>query len=59
MKIILKFKTPDALDQVDEQIDDEQERDDIKEKLSVWVNYMDYITVEYDTKNDSIKVVGA
>ncbi len=65
MKVQLTFKTPDIIDQVlytllDEhdstEVTDEME-EDIREKLSKWVKFGEYIRVEIDTEADTATVL--
>lgn len=48
MNIRLSFKTPDVLDEVP---------DFIRDALRKWIKWSEYITVEYDSDTDTIRVV--
>lgn len=46
----LTFKTPDVLSYA---TDDET----LRQKLSKWIEYEEYVTLEYDEDKDTIRVV--
>lgn len=70
MIIKLTFKTPDALDdavnnaicksgpEYDEQDeeDEEYQREALKKKLSNWIEYGEYVYLEYDTEKKTMTV---
>jgi hypothetical protein len=51
MKFSLTFKTPDVADQID---DDEE--DGIEEFISQWIEYGEYITIDFDSNAGTAKV---
>ena len=51
MKVRLTFKSPDVLDQVDDQIEDEECREIMKKACNSFLEYSEYITVEIETKD--------
>jgi hypothetical protein len=57
MKITLNFKTPDVTDCAFSNIEDEDEKDAIANKLRGWIRYGEMLTVEYDTETDAMSVV--
>ncbi len=66
MKIKLTFKTPDVLDQLDRKIyyDDDITDEELDEKIdearsiiSKWIEYSEYLTVEFDLENQTAKVL--
>ena len=65
MKIVLVFKTPDVLDQIDDLIDDwENESDDriievleLRRFVEKYVKHSEYIRVEFDTDNKTATVL--
>lgn len=50
MKIRLTFKTPDAMSEALESVDEDMQ-DSVKDLISSWVEYGEYLTVEFDTEN--------
>lgn len=59
MKIKLTFKTPDAVYDAlnDSNIDDDVKRDRIYAGIGKYVEYGEYLTVEYDTETKTMVVV--
>ena len=62
MKFRVSFKTPDAFDQVisDHSLNDEGKEDehyDAKRLFEKFTEYGEYVTIEFDTANDSAKVI--
>lgn len=57
MLLRIPMKTPDALDCALQDIDDEDERDQIKRKLDKWFKYGECVDLVYDTESDTLKVV--
>lgn len=55
MKICITFKNPDAVDYALEDIPRE-EREEVKEKLSKWITYNEYVTIEFDLDNNTAEV---
>jgi len=59
MKILLTFKCPDvittALDSAG--IDDEYEREDISTDMSKFIEYSEYIRVEFDSDTGTMEVL--
>jgi len=54
MKFTVTFKSPDAFDTAD--VDDE-DVDEAKELFDRFVEYGEYVTVEFDTETQTAKVV--
>ena len=52
MKVRLSFKTPDVLDQLDE-----DEREAAEAVISKYVEYEEYIQVEFDTEKQTATVL--
>ena len=63
MKIQVTFKTPDAVDYaVINALENEPNADsveDIKDIISNWVKYDEYVTIEFDTENFTATVCRA
>ena len=60
MLVRVSMKCPDALDMaIDESIEDEQERERVKDIASRWFKYGEYLTVEIDTDGQTCEVVPA
>jgi len=57
MKFTLSFKTPDVLDQLNEVIDDQDERDAAAETAKKFLRYSEYISVEFDTDTETAAVL--
>lgn len=65
MKFTLMFKTPDVLDQIQEQIDDHKYDDDeyysmledAKIFAQQYVKWSEYITIEFDSELKTVKVL--
>jgi hypothetical protein len=55
MQFTLTFKTPDIIDQLNDQFN-EEEMNDIKVFLKQWIKYDEYITVKFDTNTNIAKV---
>ena len=53
MKFRLTFKTPDVLDQLEDQGLTEAEVDAAKRKASLFIQYREYITVEFDSDHQT------
>lgn len=56
MKISIFFKTPDVLYYALEDIKDEEQKREIKEKLSKWIEYGEGVTLTYDSDKDEMTV---
>ena len=54
MKFSLTFKTPDVVDQLDDL--DDKKRNDAKNFLEKWIEYGEYVTIDFDTKLTTAKV---
>lgn len=50
MKVDIVFKTPDVVDSVlkENDIIDEEQQEDTKEKLRKWIKYDEYVTIQID-----------
>lgn len=57
MKFTLSFKTPDALDQIEDDFEDELEKNAAIELAKKYVEYGECIRVEFDTETQSAKVL--
>jgi hypothetical protein len=57
MTFSITFKTPDAMDYALKDIEDEDEREEVKKFLSKFIKYSECITVEFDTKAKTATVV--
>lgn len=60
MVVILTFKTPDLDMQIDEPDREDEEsptRREIMEKLSKWVEYSEYVRIEFDLETMKAKVI--
>jgi hypothetical protein len=53
--VSLHFKTPDILHYALEDFD-ETVRDEVKEKLEMWVEYGECVTIDIDMKNNTATV---
>lgn len=56
MKFTLSFKTPDVIDQALEDIDEEDQREDIKRVADKFLQYGEYLRVEFDTEAQTATV---
>lgn len=56
MKIRVSFKTPDAVDYAIEDLPEEY-RDSIKDQLSKWIQYGEYVTIEFDLDKETATVL--
>jgi len=56
MKIKVTFKTPDVIDDAVRDIEDEDERAEVADYLKRWIEYGEYITIEFDTIHDTAEV---
>lgn len=56
MKFTLSFKTPDVLDQLDEDITDLETLRLANQTVKKFVEYGEYITVQFDTETQSAVV---
>lgn len=54
MKFCITFKTPDVLDQID---DDHYPRKELERFLDRWVTYGEYVTIEFDTDAGSARII--
>lgn len=57
MKFTLNFKTPDVLDQLDSESVDEDAIEDMKAFARKFLQYSEYITIEFDTEAGTAEVV--
>ncbi|TRZ50081.1 MAG: hypothetical protein D4S01_07420 [Dehalococcoidia bacterium] len=57
MKFCLSFKTPDVTDQINYVDCDDDERDAVKALVEKFVEYAEYATIEFDTKDGTARVV--
>lgn len=61
MKLRLTFKTPDVIDQFLDNLiledDGVWNKENIKDKLSKWIKYGEYITIEFDIDNQTATVI--
>lgn len=61
MKLTIHFKTPDAVDNVLDYYRlksvDESVINDWEQKLSTWINYNEYISIEFDLDNMTATVL--
>ena len=57
MKVKVVFKTPDAADRISSRCNDPDDLDKFQELLDKYVKYGEYITVEFDTETQTVKVV--
>ena len=59
MKFVITFKTPDVLDDLDRLEDiSEEERSFADELVKQYVEYGEYIRIEFDTETKTAKVLG-
>jgi len=56
MVYTLTFKMPDVLDQIDEQVDNEEDREIAKVVARKFVSYDEYATIEIDTETGTAAV---
>lgn len=56
MKFALTFKTPNVTDRLDELCETEDERNEAKEFASKFVEYDEYVLVEFDTETGTAVV---
>lgn len=56
MKFSLTFKTPDVLDQLSEQFEENVDEEDARDFAKNYLEYEEYITVSFDTVFNSAKV---
>lgn len=56
MKFSVLTKTPDVLDQVLEDIDNEDERTAIKSVIEKFIEYDEYLVVKFDTETKTAVV---
>lgn len=56
MKVKLTFKSPDVLEQVMNELDEDQQ-DELKEVADKFIKHEEYITVEIDTDTKTCTVV--
>lgn len=59
MIVTVSFKTPDTLDWALEDVDGEMKKNEIKKKLSKWVEYDECVTIEFDTDKMTATVLEA
>jgi hypothetical protein len=57
MKLILTFKTPDILDQLEDQTNSEEEPEEAKAFVKSFLTYSEYISVEFDTEAKTATVL--
>lgn len=58
MKITISFKSPDAVDcALDDMQIDKEERDEIKIKLKKFIQYNEYVHIEFDTEAETARVL--
>jgi len=57
MKIRINFKTPDAVDYALEDIEDEDERENLKEFIAKWVEYGETVCIEFDSCEGTARVI--
>lgn len=66
MKLRLTFKTPDVLDQLRDEVEidyndsettHELHLGEIEEKLATWVEYSEYVRIEFDLDNMTATVL--
>ena len=57
MKVKISFKTPDVLDYALNDIDDEADKAALTELASEYIQYEEYLTVEFDTVAGTATVV--
>jgi hypothetical protein len=62
MKIVIGFKTPDAVDDALKDVSEEghlaeEDFDEIKKKLSKWIKWGEFVRLVYDTETDTISVI--
>jgi len=55
MKFSLSFKTPDVTDQIE---GSEDEIESAREFLERWLEYNEYVTIDFDTKKGTATVRG-
>jgi hypothetical protein len=51
------MKSPDAIDYALENIEDPDEKEEIRDKLSEHFRYGEYLDLEYNTETDELKIV--
>lgn len=56
MKVNLTFKSPDTMYYTCQGMSDEEEKQ-VKEVCRKWIKYGEYLTVEVDTDEETIKVL--
>ena len=60
MKLSLMFKSPETVDYaVSQNTTNKYEAEELREKLSKFVKYGEYVTIEVDTEEGTAKVVPA
>lgn len=57
MKFTLSFKTPDVLDQLNDMIDDPEEKAQADLVANKFLKYGEYVNIEFDTENQTAKVL--
>lgn len=57
MKFQLTFKTPDAMDQLN--LETEEQKHDITVFLEKWVKWGELVTIEFDSVRGTAKVIPA
>jgi hypothetical protein len=57
MKVRIFFKTPDAVDYALEDIEDEDEKEEVKQQLSKYIKYEECVTLELDTETGKMEVL--
>lgn len=55
MKFILIFKTPDVLDQLKEQCENEEELEEATRCANLFITYGEYIGIHFDTEKDTAR----
>lgn len=57
-KLRVTFKSPDAVDMALQQIQDEEKRDEAENVIRNYVQYGEYVTIEFDIETGEATVVG-